>query len=140
MTLAVALPGSTRRRTYRGQPATDRRWRPATDWRRTGRATCWRRTGARPLASSRPPTRNDSGDRRSQPRGVYERWGGPIRMFSAADDCSLGHMFSAADECSPVALAVALYHPWNGPVLLWLCVTVASADCIVIVVLEVIIA
>jgi hypothetical protein len=39
-----------------------------------------------------------------------------------------------------VALAVALYYPWKGPVLLWLCVTVASANCIVIVVLEVIMA
>jgi hypothetical protein len=45
--------------------------------------------------------RNDTGDRERQPRGVYERWGGPIRMFSAADDCSLGHMFDSGNKCSP---------------------------------------
>ena len=110
-----------------------------------------RRTGDRPgdmLATHRGLARwrlsgrrrNDTGDRERQPRAVCEARGGRYKCSTAATNVHLDICSTAATNVHLAALAVALYYPWKGPILLGLCVKVASADCIVIVVLELIIA
>jgi hypothetical protein len=88
---------------------------------------------------------NDTGDAKPPPTGIYDPWGLPRTVCEDRAGYGAGQ---PADECSagractrPGALAIRgsgalLYYPWKGPVLLWLCVTVATDDCIVIVLVK----
>jgi hypothetical protein len=115
--------------------------------RAQGRLRSTRSGDAPGLARWHPPDRrrNDTGDAKPPPTGIYDPWGLPRTVCEDRAGYGAGQ---PADECSagractrPGALAIRgsgalLYYPWKGPVLLWLCVTVATDDCIVIVLVK----